>query len=62
MFDRLMSGQETEAGDVPPTYGEVLAEGTGEGRRASASPGIGRVRGERGESQSRSRSRLRQEV
>lgn len=25
MYDRLMSGQETETGEVPPTYGEAVA-------------------------------------
>lgn len=31
VFDRLMSGQETEAGDVPPSYGEALAAPAGGG-------------------------------
>ena len=25
VYDRLMSGQETETGEVPPTYGEAVA-------------------------------------
>lgn len=52
VYDRLMSGQETEEGDVPPTYGEALAidgaqagqEGSRRGSR-STTPVGGRSRG-----------------
>lgn len=65
VYDRLMSGQETETGEVPPTYGEAVASAA-RARSASRGPGIGRGRAGspattvamREGSQSRSRSRL----
>lgn len=77
VYDRLMSGQETEEGDIPPSYGEALAGvpdriqrgGSGEGRRRSVTPSAGqrgqspmRFRAGDGDVGGRSRSRLRQEV
>jgi hypothetical protein len=75
VYDRLMSGQETEEGDIPPSYGEALAgipdrmqrTGSGEGRRRSVTPQRGQSpmtfgRTGEGDVGGRSRSRLRQEV
>ena len=50
VFDRLMSGQETETGEVPPSYGEAVAQAV---RRASRS---------QSRQNSRSQSRVRGEV
>lgn len=52
VFDRLMSGQETETGEVPPTYGEAVAHAV-----RSASRSASRARGDSAEVGSRSRSR-----
>jgi hypothetical protein len=52
VFDRLMSGQETETGEVPPTYGEAVAHAV-----RSASRSVSRARGDVSEVSSRSRSR-----
>ncbi|WVQ75076.1 hypothetical protein IAR50_004685 [Cryptococcus sp. DSM 104548] len=62
VYDRLMSGQVTETGEVPPSYGEAIAEGVRDRsvsrvREYDASAPNGRgVSSSRG---SRSRSRLR---
>ena len=64
VYDRLMTGQETETGELPPTYGEALASA----ERAGSATRMGRSRsdqleeGEREGRESRSRSRLRQSV
>ena len=52
VFDRLMSGQETETGEVPPTYGEAVAHAV-----RSASRSASRARDDSVEVGSRSRSR-----
>ena len=39
VYDRLMSGQETETGEVPPTYGEAVAHV--DGRADRSAPGAG---------------------
>lgn len=63
VFDRLMSGQETESGEVPPSYGEAVAHAVS---RASVSgggaSGSGHTRGRGSASASRSHSRVRGEV
>lgn len=56
VYDRLMSGQVTETGEVPPTYGEAVASAI----RSRSASGTGREGRE--ESESRSRSRLRQSL
>ncbi|WWD20206.1 hypothetical protein CI109_104682 [Kwoniella shandongensis] len=63
VYDRLMSGQLTETGEVPPSYGEVMADSARTTRSVSrvrdmerTSSGGGRSRDG---SDSRSRSRLR---
>lgn len=72
VFDRLMSGQETETGEIPPSYGEAVASAirsasrsqsrvrTGRSRLGSEVTGPGGVemREERGSSTGRSRSRV----
>ena len=64
VFDRLMSGQETETGEVPPSYGEAVAQAVS---RASAGASHGHSRGQsasasRSRGTSRSQSRVRGEV
>ncbi|WVQ79308.1 hypothetical protein IAT38_001405 [Cryptococcus sp. DSM 104549] len=66
VYDRLMSGQLTETGEVPPTYGEAMADAARtrsvsrvrEIVGAEAGSGV-RGRGDSGSRGSRSRSRLR---
>ncbi|OXM78992.1 cyclin binding protein [Cryptococcus neoformans Bt63] len=63
VYDRLMSGQLTETGEVPPTYGEAVADAVRERsvsrvRGTDHAPGIGR-RGQSGVRGSRSHNRLR---
>ncbi|WRT69571.1 uncharacterized protein IL334_006559 [Kwoniella shivajii] len=42
VYDRLMSGQQTETGEIPPSYGDVLAEAArGSGRNSRS---VSRVR------------------
>lgn len=59
VYDRLMSGQETETGEVPPTYGEAVANAIRSASRSAsrARPPVvadeGMVFMERGRSQSR---------
>jgi hypothetical protein len=59
VYDRLMSGQETEMGEVPPTYGQAVGDAI---RSASRSASRARGRGRDGddvvEVNSRSMSRL----
>lgn len=38
VYDRLMSGQETETGEHPPSYGEALQSAQGESRSVSRGP------------------------
>ena len=69
VYDRLMSGQETETGELPPSYGEAVANAIRSASRSAsrqgrAGPGEfggarGREFGTQSQSTSRSRSRLR---
>lgn len=61
VYDRLISGQETEMGELPPTYGEAVRTGSRSQSRAGRSPrqsvvGVDEVDSRSG---SRSQSRLR---
>ena len=66
VYDRLMSGQATETGEIPPSYGEAVASAA----RARSASRMGRgtqcegeaERADGEESGNRSRSRLRQSV
>ena len=66
VYDRLMSGQATETGETPPSYGEAVAIAA----RAKSASRMGRGLRDEGEEErergeesgSRSRSRLRQSV
>ncbi len=65
IYNRLMSGQVTETGEVPPSYGEAVASAVR--ARSASRPGRGGQDGREGregreESGSRSRSRLRQSI
>ncbi|KAL7424873.1 hypothetical protein Q5752_000559 [Cryptotrichosporon argae] len=68
VYDRLMSGQETEMGEEPPSYGEAVRHAERSTRSASRGPSasrsVSRVRGDAASgggasSASRSRSRVR---
>jgi len=65
VYDRLMSGQETETGEHPPTYREAIASAQRSGSTSRSRSRAGRrsslIGAEaRGDSGSRSRSRLRE--
>jgi len=62
VYDRLMSGQMTETGEVPPSYGDAVASGNSARARSASRVGRGIERDVREENGSRSRSRLRQSV
>lgn len=64
VFDRLMSGQETETGEVPPSYGEAVAHAVSRasGSGSGSVNGGGHGRGRGSASASRSQSRVRGEV
>jgi hypothetical protein len=61
VFDRLVSGQETETGEVPPSYGEAVAVPVAVEGRSRSRGGRPRIDdGERGSREGRSRSRVGQ--
>lgn len=62
VYDRLMSGQVTETGAIPPSYGDAVASASAVRARSASRGGRGMERDERGDSESRSRSRLRESV
>lgn len=62
VFDRLMSGQETESGEVPPSYGEAVAQAVRRASQSQGAGGSGSGRASRSRDASRSQSRVRGEV
>ena len=58
VYDRLVSGQVTVTGEVPPSYGDAVASASSARAQSASRAGGGMERDQRDQSESRSRSRL----